>query len=330
MPTRSFFSGLAGLTLLALLALPDATVRAQSGQPTAGASPEQAAIPVAREAELNCAGFIQHTPVYSGLEIIGGEQEQEQNTFAEGDYLYIRGGAQQAVRVGDEFTVLRPRGQFRSPWTKKRGSLGVYTQELGRVRVVRVKEQVSVALVTSACDTLLLGDLLRAMPQRVSPPATAEGEFDRFADPTGKQQGRIVAARDYRETLTRSHVVYIDLGAEDNVKVGDRLTVWRPVGRGNISRFRDDEVSPAGSGGFESFRFKGGKLSNKARRAKDPNRTGVRGPTVSRPEIERRRPALPRKIVGEMVILDVQQRAATAIITRVAQEIHTGDFVEVQ
>jgi hypothetical protein len=39
---------------------------------------------------------------------------------------------------------------------------------------------------------------------------------------------------------------------------------------------------------------------------------------------------MPRKVVGEMVILSVQQRTAAAVITKVAQEVHTGDYVEVQ
>jgi hypothetical protein len=43
-----------------------------------------------------------------------------------------------------------------------------------------------------------------------------------------------------------------------------------------------------------------------------------------------RRPSMPRKIVGEVVIISVEQRTAAAVITRYAQEIHTGDFVEVQ
>ena len=37
-----------------------------------------------------------------------------------------------------------------------------------------------------------------------------------------------------------------------------------------------------------------------------------------------------RKIVGEVVILNVKERTATAVITRTAQEIHTGDYVELQ
>jgi hypothetical protein len=54
------------------------------------------------------------------------------------------------------------------------------------------------------------------------------------------------------------------------------------------------------------------------------------GPPIETPEIKRTRPGMPRKVVGEMVIINVQGRAATAIITRARQEIHTGDEVEIQ
>jgi hypothetical protein len=39
---------------------------------------------------------------------------------------------------------------------------------------------------------------------------------------------------------------------------------------------------------------------------------------------------MPRKVVGELVVIDVQTRTATAIITRIAGEVHTGDWVEIQ
>jgi hypothetical protein len=51
---------------------------------------------------------------------------------------------------------------------------------------------------------------------------------------------------------------------------------------------------------------------------------------VKTPEIKNRRPRLPRKVLGEIVITDVQRRAATAVITRITQEVHTGDYVVVQ
>jgi hypothetical protein len=206
-------------------------------------------------------------------------------------------------------------------------------QEMGRLQVINVKDRVSVALITNSCEIVLLGDLLRQVSNRVAPLARPEVALDRFADPSGKQRGRIVMARDQREMLTRNHVVYIDLGAEDNVRAGDYLTIYRPVGTGNVTRVENEEIARSRSGGFESERFGGGQFSMQSQRTKDYSNTPglfFKDEPVTTREIKRHRPPLPRKIVGEMVILNVQTRTATAIITRMAQEIHTGDFVEVQ
>lgn len=337
MPTRKHFSrpdGFAALLFAFLFAL--TTVEAQTVPGDAASRTQntpavsQTPLPAALETELSCAGYIQYAPNYSGFEVVGAEQEQEKNTFSTNELVFINAGAQQGVRVGQEFQVVRPRGQFTTKLTRKSGWLGVYTQEIGRLRVTVVKERMSVAQVTNSCELILLGDLLRSVPGRVSPPAGDTGDLDRFADPTGKQNGRIVLAREAREMLSRHQIIYIDLGAEDNLKEGDRLTVYRPAGTGNITRFRDEEVTPTANYGFESERFRGGKFSIQAQRVEDPNRTGIHGPMVTTPKVKRRRPPMPRKIVGEIVVLNVQARTATAVITRVAQEIHTGDFVEVK
>ena len=298
---------------------PTVVLRAPSGPPS-----------VAAGSNLYCGGFIQYAPAPNNIQIVGGEEEQEQRTYSQGDVVYINSGARDGVREGQEFMVVRPRGQYESKRSSKRGWLGVYTQEIGVVRVTNVKDQVSVAVVKSSCETILLGDLLRSASDRVAPLARPATKFDRFADPSGKPTGRIVLARDGREFLSRDQIVFIDLGSEDNVKPGDYLTIFRKLGHGNITHFRDDEISTAASSGFESEEYKGGRFSNKVQRVKEANTTGVYGPTVSTPGIWSSRPPMPRKIVGEMVILSVQQRTATAVITRAAQEVVTGDFVEVQ
>ena len=149
-------------------------------------------------------------------------------------------------------------------------------------------------------------------------------------DPNSKPLGRIVMARDSREMISLEQVVYIDLGAEDNVRVGDRLTVYRPVGKGGVTHFREEEVTPAASYGFESEAYRGGRFSNQAPRVQNPNNNGIYGPIQTTAKVKRQRPRLPRKNVGEMVVLNVQRRTATAIITRAVQEVHTGDYVEVK
>jgi hypothetical protein len=329
---RDLAALLAFLTLFSLLTALSMSAQAQtaSAASATGEARPAAASVAARDSELYCAGYIEHTPNYSTLEIVGGEEEQEQYVYSAGDFVYIRGGARQAVRVGDEFTVVRPRGQFKSKWSRKDGWLGVYTQEVGRLQVTEVRAEVSVAVVAHSCDTLLLGDLLRHAPRRTSPPAQAAGEFDRFRDPNGKPTGRIVAARDFREMVAMDQVVYIDLGAEDNVRAGDRLTIYRPVGKGGVTRFREDEVARAGNYGFESEVFRGGQMSNQAPRVQYPPADDIKGPVRTTAQVKARRPRLPGKNVGEMIVLNVQRRTATAVITRAVQEIHTGDYVEVR
>lgn len=142
-------------------------------------------------------------------------------------------------------------------------------------------------------------------------------------------------AKDNREMVTRNDIVYIDLGSEDQIKHGDYLTIYRPLGTGNITRVDNEESARNRSTGFQSDRFRGGGFSNQASRAKDSTafrdsegRNRYR-PITSR-EVKRNRPLMPRKIVGEMVVIDVQKRTATAIITRVVSEVHTGDWVEIQ
>ena len=288
---------------------------------------------VAGYTDVYCAGFIQYVPAPIHPEIVGGEQEQERRSYSEGNYVFVNAGAQQGMKVGQEFQIVRPRGAMSSKFTSKHGWLGVYMQELGRLRLINVKDKVSVAQITQSCDTILLGDLLREVNNRVSPTQRAEANLDRFAEPTGKQRGRIVMATSGREMVTTRHIVYIDLGAEDNVKAGDYLTIYRPVGTGNLTRVENEEIARARSAGFESERYAGGKFSGQAQRTKDySSAPGLffRNETMTTHEIKRRRPAVPRKVVGELVILTVQTRTATAVITRVAQEVHTGDFVELQ
>jgi hypothetical protein len=295
------------------------------------AQQERSAPPVAGQAELYCAGFIQFEPVVIDLEVVGGEDEESRRVFSMGDHVFINAGAQQGMRVGQVFSVVRPRGPFNSKFTKKRGGLGVFTQELGQLRITNVKDHVSVAQVTNACEVIMLGDLLRAVPRRTSPVGRTEVALDHFSDPSGKQQGRIVLARDGQEMLSRNQVVYIDLGSEDNIKSGDYLTVFRPVGTGNVlTNIENEEIARNSSRGFESDRRLGGRFSNQAKRPKDPNDSGFFNRPLTTKEIQGRRPQMPRKVVGEIVVLTVQGRTATAIITRVAQEIHTGDYVELQ
>ena len=134
-------------------------------------------------------------------------------------------------------------------------------------------------------------------------------------------------ARDGVEMLSRDQVVYIDLGSEDGASVGDYLTVYRPLGKGGLyDRVQDESVS-ARDEGYQSDRFRGGKFSNQAARKQNDDADGR---VVTTEKAKQDRPADLRKVVGELVILSVQGKTATAVVVRNAQEIVTGDWVELQ
>lgn len=281
---------------------------------------------VAGSNNLYCAGYVQTGPVNTANKIVGAVEEQNQFLYSENNFLWINMGSDKGVHVGDMFSVIRPRGEVNSKWTRK-DNLGFYVQELGALEVVSVKANVSAVRVKTSCNAFLLGDLVTPIEARVSPQFRPRPQMDIFADPSGKANGRIIMARDNQEAVTRDQIVYIDLGREDSVQPGDYLTVYRKLGKGGLFISDEDESVSARDSGFSSHVYAGGKFSNQAARKSGDTADGR---VVTTERAKEDRPENMRKIVGELVVLNVKERTATAVITRTAQEIHTGDWVEVQ
>ena len=275
---------------------------------------------------LYCAGFIQTASVNTSYEIVGAEMEADKHIFSEGDNMIVNFGANRGARVGDVYSVIRPRGQVKSKWTRK-NNLGFYVQEIGLVEIVNVKNGFSVARVKTSCDNLLLGDLLTPINSRSDLAATPRPKLEVFGDSSGKAAGRIILARDGQEMLARDQIVFVDLGREDNVRVGDYLTVFRPLGTGNIFDKIKDESVNARSRDYQSDEYRGGKFSNQAARKSGDQ---ARDKVVTTESAKSRRPDNIRRVVGELVILNVKEKTATAMVVRASQEIHTGDYVELQ
>lgn len=283
-------------------------------------------MPVAGDNDLYCAGYVQSSPLATSSEIVGAENEKDQHVFYQGDALYINSGSSSGVSVGDMFSVVRPKGRVHTDWTRK-GSLGFLVQEIGAVEVKRVMQDVSVVEVKTSCSTLLLGDLLQPTQQRTSPMFKYRGDLDRFGPSSGKASGRIFMARDNAEVLGQHMIVYVDLGSEDGLQVGDVLTVFRSLGTGNIFRKVLRESVDAKEDGYESDRYEGGHFSNQTARKKGSEAGGA---VVTSENAKSRRPSNLRRIVGELMILNVKERTATAMIVKSTSEIHPGDEVEVK
>jgi hypothetical protein len=314
--------------VLAIGAMP---LAAQDDLPKVGVAAARP-MPIATGNNLYCAGYIQTAGISTENHIVGANDEADKHIYAQNDFLYINMGRNKGVKVGDMFSVVRPRGSVKGTWSHK-SNLGYYVQEVGAVEVIEVKNQVSVAKVKTSCDNFLLGDLVQPVEKRVPPMFEQRPALDLFQNPSGKAQGRVIMARDGAEMIAKEFIVYVDLGAEDNVKVGDHITLFRDLGDGNPVRGPESEAVSARDFGFQSLKYKGGKFSNQA-----PRKSGEHagGKEVSTAMAKDERPAFTetwhslRKIVGEAVVINVKEKTATIVITRNAQEIHPGDGVELQ
>ena len=134
---------------------------------------------------------------------------------------------------------------------------------------------------------------------------------------SGDIAGQIVLARHNREYLSANDIVFIDLGERQGVQAGDYFTIYHKIkaGREDITQYPQDKIYLKRSDDYQTDHWKGGTFSNQAL-AKE------------RKKILHDRPAIPRKVLGEMIVLKVEKGTAVALITRTTADVNIGDRVE--
>ncbi len=267
--------------------------------------------PVAINSDLYCSGVVTTESVPRGSYLITGEGSSYRITFDEGDYVYIDRGADQGVKVGDEFSVVRPAvDPIGIEWTKWQDAIlhkmGTVWEDEGRVRVVVVHAKTSVAQVSNACNYMQRGDVVLPFEERTLPPLKSEGNFDRFAPPSGKAKAMVIVGKKYQQELGALDVMYVNLGQNQGVRVGDYFRVFRYTGTQHDTS-------------FETPRF-----------AFDVE--GEWGPTFGFGAAPKKWDwtNMPREVLGEGVVLRTSPNSSTVLLTFTLREIYAGDYVEIE
>jgi hypothetical protein len=267
--------------------------------------------PVAIESDLYCSGTVTSENVPRGTYLITGEGSSNKITFDERDYVYINRGADQGVKVGDEFSVVRPVvDPIDTEWTKWQFAIlrkmGTMWEDEGRVKVILVHSKTSVAQIDSACNPMQRGDILVPFEARTAPPLKSEANFDRFAPPSGKAKAMIIVGKRFEEQLGTLDIAYVNLGQNQGVHVGDYFRVFRYTGT-------EHETA------YETPRF-----------AFDVN--GELGPTFGFGAAPKSWDwsNTPREDLGEAVVLRTGPNSATVLLTFTLREVYAGDYVEIE
>lgn len=255
------------------------------------------------ETELYCAGVVTTQPLPNDSYVISGENSSYETTFTPGQYIYINRGAENGVRVGDQFEVHRAvTDMMDTKWFKYQPSLshamGIRYADIGRLRVIHVEAKTSIAELAFDCLPVQRGDIIRPFAPRPVP-QFHEVKFDPFAAPSGKKTAMIVSGKDFNVLEGVGRIIYVNLGSAQGVRIGDYFRVFRYQGT-QI----DTEYQVSGMA-YKAYGFGSTPVAYSWNN-------------------------LPRQVLGEGIVLRTGPNSSSVLLTTARFDIYAGDYVELE
>jgi hypothetical protein len=263
-------------------------------------------------ADIYCAGFLTKERVPDANYVNGGLQTPTSTKFEIGELVYLAGTGYQTGQLYSVVRELRDVNEYEiyPGQNKLLAAAGRPYGEIGRVRVVDTRNRSAIATVEFSCDPINPGDVVVPFVERPPVAFHVPGHFDRFAPSTAKVTGRVVLGKDFDGFLGTGMKLYMNVGSNQGVKVGDYFRVERsytetlhdPVDSLSF-KAQTSEDTQARPPSFEANRF-----------------TKTKGPNIHVAD-------LPRRGVGEVVVLNVTPTASSAMVVFALEDVHAGDSV---
>jgi hypothetical protein len=284
----------------------------QNTLPTANTLPMER-VQTPTYADMYCAGFINKQVLPDANYVAGGLQTPNTTKFVTGDIVYLSGTG---YTLGSQYAILRElRDQNRyESFPGQRKVLAATGQpygDIGRVRIIDMRSKMAIGQIEYSCDPVNPGDIAVPFAEKQTVSFHPPVHFDRFIPPTGKLSGRIVLGRDFDSVLGTGQKVYINVGANQGVKVGDYFRAVR--------HYEADLKDPV-----DSLSFAASTTEDTQKRPPSIEgnfMTKTKGPNIHVADF-------PRRGVGELVIIGVTPTTATGMIVYSLEDVHVGDAVE--
>jgi len=292
---------------------------ANTAEVSEGLSPTTATFPTERVqtptyADLYCAGFINKTTLPDANFVAGGLHTPTTTKFTRGDLIYLKGSGYAAGSEYEIVRALRDVNEYEMyPGEKKLlKSTGQPYEEVGRIKIVDTRNKsAAIAQIEYACDGVNPGDTAIPFAEKPTVSFHAPVRFDRFLPSGAKISGRVVMGKDFDSVMGTGQKLYLNVGSNQGVKVGDFFRAVRS--------YESDLNDPVDS---LSFKAAIAEDTQKKTPSVDPKMfTKGNGPVIHVRD-------LPRRAVGEMVIIGVTPTTATAMIVFSLEDVHSGDGVE--
>lgn len=264
-------------------------------------------------ADVYCAGFINKHSLPDVNYVAGGLQTPSTTKFGMGDIVYLHGRGYTAGAEYEIVRALRDVNEYEMfPGQHKLlKETGQPYMEVGRVRVLDTRSRAAVAQVVFACEPVNPGDTAIPFAEKQMVAFHPPLRFDRFLPTGSKVYGRIVMGKDFDSELSTGQKLYFNVGSNQGVKVGDYFRAVR-----NYDADLRDPV--------DSLSFKAA-LSEETQ-LKQPSFDPGLWERSNGPVIHVR--DLPRRAVGEIVVIGVTPTTATGMVVFAMEDVHAGDGVE--
>ena len=265
-------------------------------------------------ADLYCAGFISKQILPDANYVAGGLQTPTTTKFTRGDIIYLQGTGYSAGAEYEIVRALRDVNEYEMfPGQKKLlKETGQPYEEVGRVKIVDTRSKTAIGQIEYACDGVNPGDTAIPFAEKQAVTFHSQVRFDRFLPASSKLSGRIVMGKDFDSQLGTGHKVYLNIGANQGVKIGDYFRAVRS--------YDADLKDPVDS---LSFKAAIAEDTQKKTPSVDPAMfTKGNGPVIHVRD-------LPRRAVGEIVIIGVTNTTATGMVVFALEDVRAGDGVEV-
>jgi hypothetical protein len=271
----------------------------------ANANVTEKLIPVSRS-DVYCAGFITKQPVSKESFVAAGLGTPQQTRYADRDFIFVKGSNLQPGKLVSIVREVRnpDRVQAYQGTDKLLNEAGQPYFDIGYARITELRAEVAVAQVEFVCQPIVPGDLAVPFIERPAIVARESSTLDRFPAEKPSLAGKIVLAENFDQFVSAGRKVFINIGWEKGVKCGEYYRVTRTY-------------SPKEYDGSDAAAFSTVVTEDTQ---KDPQhlRSG------------KKFTELPRRTVGEIIILNATPTSATGMITFALEEIHAGDAVELE
>jgi hypothetical protein len=264
-------------------------------------------------ADLYCSGFLSPKALPDSTFVAGGLQTPTTTKFVNGDMIYLAGGGYQA---GQEYMIVRELRDvneyelFAGQHAALRAIGEPYGEE-ARVRIVDTRNKMAIAQIEFSCDPVNPGDVAIPFVEKQAIGFHPQIRFDRFLPRNNQVTGRILLAKDFDSELGTGFKVYMNVGSNQGVKVGDYFRAVRS--------YTADLADPVDS---LSFKASTSEDTQKAPPAIEPNFFNrSNGPKIHVAD-------LPRRSVGEIVVIGTTPTTSTGMIVFSLEDVHLGDGVE--